>query len=196
MGMPKTRRCPYYRDSATLERCLQRLLGSLLSRRSAIGETFILFPATVPEVFAKVNSLQFPSRSVRWRMEDSSREVLQISIDGMIEWGQKSEPKNIHAEFPTPSLVVLYAENRKAMKLQIVLNTPSVPALINPPKKNSPNFSTKNLRVENFKPKKIPQSFSSLEIQSTHPQGTISHVSGKKFRKCPSQDNKKPCKVS
>ena len=41
------------------------------------------------------------------------------------------------------------------MKLQIVLNTPSVPALINPPKKISPNFSTKNLRVEKIpNPKK------------------------------------------
>ena len=87
MGMPKTLRCPYYRDSVTLESCLQRLLGSLLSHRSAIGQIFILFLATVPEVFAKINSLQFPSLSVRWRMEDSPRDVLQISIDGMIEWG-------------------------------------------------------------------------------------------------------------
>ena len=59
MGMPKTRRCPHYFGSATLESCSQRLLGSLLSRRSAISQFFILFPASVPEVF---NSFQFPSR--------------------------------------------------------------------------------------------------------------------------------------
>ena len=57
MGMPKTRTCPYCFDSATLESCSQRLLGSLLSRRSAISQFFILFQASVPEVF---NSLQFP----------------------------------------------------------------------------------------------------------------------------------------
>ena len=59
MGMPKTRRCPYYFDSATLESCSQRLLSSLLSRRSAISQFFILLQASVPEVF---NSLQLLSR--------------------------------------------------------------------------------------------------------------------------------------
>ena len=38
-------------------------LGSLLGKsRSAIGQFFPLFPLTVPEVFEKVNSPQFPFR--------------------------------------------------------------------------------------------------------------------------------------
>ena len=39
----------------------QLFLGSLLgTRRSAIGQFFSLSQATVPEVFAKVNSAHFP----------------------------------------------------------------------------------------------------------------------------------------
>ena len=47
-----------------LECVPQLLLGSLLwTRRSAIGQ-FCRSPVTVPEVFAKVNSSQFPSGSL------------------------------------------------------------------------------------------------------------------------------------
>ena len=45
-------------------KCVPRLfLGSLLvTRRSAIGQFFSLHLVTTPEVFAKINSAQFPSR--------------------------------------------------------------------------------------------------------------------------------------
>ena len=35
---------------------------TLGTRRSTIGQCFSLFPVTIPDVFVKVNSVQFPSR--------------------------------------------------------------------------------------------------------------------------------------
>ena len=122
------------------------------------------------------------------------REVLQISSDGMIEChggknhnppppqkktraSNKSQkksldqiltPKKSHAEFPRPSLVVLYLENYMATSLQIVLNTPKNPYLNQSTNKNTHHFflPKKNPGIENFKPKKILWSSPSLEIQS------------------------------
>ena len=54
-----------FRNEMGLEpKCVPRLsLGSLLGTRwSAIGQVFPLFLVIVPEVFAKVNSAQVPSR--------------------------------------------------------------------------------------------------------------------------------------
>ena len=53
-----------FRKEMGLEpKCVPRLsLGSLGTRRSAIGQVFPLSLVIVPEVFAKVNSAQVPSR--------------------------------------------------------------------------------------------------------------------------------------
>ena len=90
----------------------------------------------------------------------------RFQVTGMIEWSQKARPKKIPRASSKTQKKSLGQKNYAARALPILFNTSKKSLLKSSyPKKYLPSFRTqKNPGIENFKPKTILRSSSSLEI--------------------------------
>ena len=124
-------------------------------------------------------------------------EVLQISIDGMIELGVKIRTEKHPCRISDAKFSCIVFGEPQGHETLDCFEYPKYPCFNQSTKKNSPKiFLPKISESKISNPKKYFNHSRHLRFRVPTPRGRFHMFQAKGFENVPSQDNKKRCKVS